>query len=164
MTLKTTPAVAAGVTDHAWTMEEALEFVEECLPKSRTDRSDTGSELLGKVYPDGTNIRRPSADQPVSVGRTETARRHRAISRFRLPPKSRRAGGCPESPHPITTPEWMRGDWEGPLLEDGSAPTRVTITAHEIRFKGSRTLELLSIPHSEVVISPQHDRRTTSTS
>ena len=39
----------------------------------------------------------------------------------------------------------MRGEWVGPQLEDGPAPARVAITAHEIRFKGSLTLELLSV-------------------
>lgn len=71
--------------------------------------------------------------------------------------------GCPppESTHPFTTPEWMRGEWVGPLLElpDGSrAPPRVAITAHEIRFKGS--LELLSVPDSEVVVSITTARST----
>ena len=70
--------------------------------------------------------------------------------------------GCPppEPTHPFTTPEWMRGEWVGPLPEDGSAPARVAITAHEIRFKGSRTLELLSVPDSEVVVSITTARST----
>ncbi len=70
--------------------------------------------------------------------------------------------GCPppESPHPITTPEWMRGDWVGLLPEDVGPQHRVAITAHEIRFKGSRTLELLSVPASEVVVSITTARST----
>ena len=72
--------------------------------------------------------------------------------------------GCetPESgsPHPITTPEWMRGDWVGPLPDDGSDPARVAIASHEIRFKGSLPLEALSVPHSEAVVSITTARST----
>ena len=70
--------------------------------------------------------------------------------------------GCPppESAHPFTTREWMRGEWVGPIVEDGLAPVRLVITAHEIRFSGSRTLELLSVPHSEVVVSITTARST----
>ena len=65
-----------------------------------------------------------------------------------------------DSPHPITTPEWMRGDWVGPLPDDGSDPARVAVTAHEIRFKGSLPLEALSVPHSEAVVSITTARST----
>ena len=47
-----------------------------------------------------------------------------------------------DTPHPITTPEWMRDDWGGALPDDGSDPVRVAITSHEVRFKGSPSLEL----------------------
>jgi hypothetical protein len=33
-TLRVTPAMAAGLTDHLWTMEEIVEMMDEAAPKS----------------------------------------------------------------------------------------------------------------------------------
>ena len=65
-----------------------------------------------------------------------------------------------ESPHPITTPEWIRGDRVGPLPEDGSAPARVAISAHEIRFKGSRTWSCCPSLTQKVVVRSTAARST----